>query len=246
MRFDGKVVVVSGAASGIGAAAARRFASEGAAVVLADIEDARADQVVASISASGGNATFIHCDVADPEAWRTLADAAHERFGPVNVIVNNAYTIERRPAHEQTRATWDAQLAVNLRQVIHSLAVFLEDLTRDRGAIVSTSSVHALIGLPASPAYAASKGGLLALTRQLAVEYAPEIRVNAVLPGAIDTRAWEGIGEDDRAAFVAQTPAARFGQPEEVAAAIAFLASDDASYITGASLVVDGGWSVAR
>ena len=112
--------------------------------------------------------------------------------------------------------------------------------------MVITSSVHALVGLPGHPAYAASKGGLTALTRQLAVEYGPDVRVNCVLPGPILTPAWDGITDEDRARSVEQTVAGRFGRPDEVAAAIAFLASGDATYITGASLPVDGGWTIYK
>ncbi|MFN8224257.1 MAG: glucose 1-dehydrogenase [Gaiellales bacterium] len=246
MRFEGGVAVVSGAASGIGAATARRFAAEGAAVIVADIDDGKGSAVAASIGSDGGRAAYVHCDVSVPADWEALAQATHDRFGRVTVVVNNAYRIERRVAHEQSAADWDAQLAVNLRQIVHSLAAFVDDLRESRGAIVNTSSVHAYIGLPGSPAYSASKGGMLALTRQLAVDYAPEIRVNAVVPGAIDTPAWDGFDGEARAAFAAAIPAARFGTPEDVASVIAFLASREADYVTGAALVIDGGWSVAR
>lgn len=168
-----------------------------------------------------------------------------KRFGRVDVVHNNAYTIERLPASELTEASWDRQIAVDLSSVYHSVWALIGLMTGRAPAIVNTSSVHAVIGLPSHPAYAAAKGGIVALTRQLAVEYGPRIRVNAVLPGPIRTAAWDGVSETDMAA-AADTVAGRLGQPEEVAAAVCFLASPDAAYVTGTSLLVDGGYVATR
>ncbi len=169
--------------------------------------------------------------------------AAH-RFGPVDLLVGNACAVEVAPAHELTAASWQRQLDVNVTGSFLGFRAVLPDLRERRGAVVLTSSVHAHAGVPGHPAYAASKGALLSLCGQLAVEYGPEVRVNAVLPGPVLTPAWDSVPPDERDRRAAATAARRFGTPGEVASAIAFLGSDDASFITGSHLMVDGGWSV--
>ncbi|SHN30088.1 SDR family NAD(P)-dependent oxidoreductase [Actinacidiphila paucisporea] len=244
-RFAGQVAVVTGAAAGIGAATARRLAAEGARVVLADIAADAGRDVAADIRERGGTAQFVPADVSSPEDWDRLVTAAHT-FGPVDVLVSNAFTVDVSPAHETSLASWERQLAVNLTGGFLGVRALLPDLRERRGAVVLISSVHAHKGIPGHPAYAAAKGALLSLSGQLAVEYGPEVRVNAVLPGPILTAAWDRVSQEDRDRSVAETAAGRFGRPEEAAAAIAFLASSDASYVTGSSLLVDGGWSVVK
>ncbi|MFD6285314.1 SDR family NAD(P)-dependent oxidoreductase [Streptomyces sp. NPDC060205] len=244
-RFAGRTAVVTGAASGIGAATAERLAEEGAAVVLADLAEDRGGRVAARITKAGGHARFVRADVAAEDDWTRIVAAAHG-FGPVDVLVSNAYTVEVAPAHELSLDSWRRQLAVNTTGAFLGFRACLPDLRERRGAVVLTSSVHANRGIPGHPAYAASKGALLSLCSQLAVEYGPEVRVNAVVPGPILTAAWDRVTPEDRERSIAETAARRFGTPEEVAAAIAFLSAGEASYITGTSLVVDGGWSVVK
>ncbi|MFD3687564.1 SDR family NAD(P)-dependent oxidoreductase [Nocardiopsis sp. NPDC058631] len=244
-RHEGVTAVVTGAARGIGEATARRLAAEGASVVLADLSP-RVEEAAERVRADGGRALAVRADVSDEDDWARLVDAARTGFGPVGALVSNAYTVEVAPAHETTLASWERQLSVNLTGAFLGVRACLDDLTAQRGSVVLTSSVHAWFGLPGRPAYATTKGGLTALTRQLAVEYGPSVRVNCVLPGPILTSAWDEVPEEDRRDSVAQTAARRFGDPAEVAAAISFLASAEASYVTGVSLPVDGGWSIYK
>jgi NAD(P)-dependent dehydrogenase (short-subunit alcohol dehydrogenase family) len=242
-RFSGKTAIVTGAANGIGAATARRFAAEGARVILADIQDERGENVANAISA-GGTAMYQHCDVSSLADWQALADLALQRFGRLDIVHNNAFTIVYALPHELEERDWDRQIAVCLKAVFLSVKTCMPHLLAAEGVMINTSSVHALMGFRRHAAYDAAKGAVSALTRELAADYGPRVRVNAVLPGGILTAAWDHTTAEEQEEFARRTPAARLGRPEEIAAAVCFLASDDASYITGVNLVVDGGWSI--
>jgi NAD(P)-dependent dehydrogenase (short-subunit alcohol dehydrogenase family) len=238
-RFEDKVAIVTGGASGIGAATAARLAAEGAMVVVADVADPPRER-------SSPNIAYQHCDVASLADWQALASETVRQFGKIDVVHNNAYTVVIGPTHELAEEDWDRQIDVCLKQVFLSVKTCMPQLLATSGTIVNTSSVHAVIGYLGYSAYDAAKGGVCSLTRQLAAEYGPRVRVNSVLPGAIATPAWDDLPASARASAIEHAPAKRLGTPEDVAAAVCFLASDEAAFITGAALVVDGGWTITK
>jgi glucose 1-dehydrogenase len=244
-RLAGKTALVTGAAFGIGLATAERLAAEGARLVLIDLAS-EINDAAAGLRAAGATVFAVHGDVSDEQVWQRAAELSRAELGGIDILVSNAFMNKKMPAHQLSRTTWDTLLAVNLTATFLGVRACIGDLAERQGAVVITSSVHALIGLPGNPAYAAAKGGLTALTRQLAAEYGPAVRVNAVLPGPIRTRSWDNTSQEDRQRAIEQTTAKRLGTPAEVAAVIAFLASPDASYVTGSALIVDGGWSIFK
>lgn len=239
--MTGRPVFITGAGSGIGAATAAAFAAAGHDVIATDIDATAVAAVAADIAAAGGTATAHRLDVADPDAWEALAGELREAGRSPAIVVNNAYALVDAPAHEQTEADWNRQLSVTLSSVYRSVRAFHAGLEAARGSVVNVGSVHALVAWPERPAYAAAKGGVVALTRQLSIDYAPRIRVNCVLPGSILTKVWDGIDDAGLTAAARQASLGRLGRPEEVASVILFLAGDGASYITGTTVVVDGG-----
>ena len=241
-RVAGKVAIVTGAASGIGEFTAKRLAEEGAAVTVADVDVEGGKRVVAEIKAAGGQALFLRTDVGKTAAVRRMIDRTEAVFGRVDIIHNNAIWFHHAAATELDEKDWDHAMDVALKSIYLAAKYGIPVMRKTGGgSIVNTSSVHALVSFETCTAYDTAKAGLLGLTRVLALDYGPEIRVNAVLPGAILTPLWRVVTPKERRQFEEMVPAKRCGTPEDIANAVLYLASDEASYVTGTTLVVDGG-----
>ena len=247
--MEDKVVVITGAAHGIGRATAAVFSAEGAIAVLADVEHAAAEEAAREIVAGGGKACAIDCNVSQGESVRRMVTLVMERFGRIDVLHANAAIQINKEAVEITEEDWDNLHGVNLRGVFLTCKYVIPVMrTQKKGAIVITSSGHAFATYPNCSAYAATKGGELAYMRGLALDYARDgTRVNCVIPGATDTRLVQGYINDSenpdetRKRLLESIPLRRLATPEEIGRAVLFLASDHAGYITGTSLAVDGG-----
>jgi len=244
-RFEGRTILITGAGSGIGQATARRFGAEGGRVYCTDVNAASAEATAASIRDAGGEADAARCDVSDPEAVARTVDAAAARWGGLHVLCNVAGIGGFRRTTEVTFEEWNRFLAVNLTGQFLTCQRAIPHILETRGAIVNTASVAGLKSHPYSAAYCASKGGVVMLTRALSVEYGRKgVRINCLCPGGIETpllsqfQLPEGVPQ---AALMRIAPLGRHGRADEVAGTIAFLASDDATYINGATIVVDGG-----
>ena len=239
-RHRGRVAIVTGGGSGIGLATAMRLCSEGANVVIADLDAERATTAAAAVKAAGvGDTLASHCDVGDESAVAATVAATLQRFGRLDVVVNNAGLMIFRPLVDLTLDDWNRTLAVDLLGVFYFIREAFRHM-EEGGAIVNVSSVHAIETSPLVAAYAAAKAAVLSLTRSASIEGAAKrIRVNAVLPGAVDTgMLWSN---PNIASGAEKIDKADVGRPEDVAAAIAYLASQDAAFINGSALNVDGG-----
>ncbi|MGY8822465.1 MAG: SDR family NAD(P)-dependent oxidoreductase [Candidatus Latescibacterota bacterium] len=241
-RVKGKVAIVTGASSGIGAAVALLLAKEGAALCVADVNVEAGNKVAAEIKKNGGDAIFVRADVGKAAQVKRMVERTEKAFGRLDILHNNAYWARNGLATDLEEKDWDRTIDVTLKAVYLGAKYAIPAMRKNGGGvIVNTGSVHSLVGFAGFTAYDAAKGGVLALTRTLAIDYGPDIRVNAVLPGAILTPAWKGVSKKDRTHFAKMVPAKRLGAPEDIARAVLFLASDEASFITGTSLTVDGG-----
>jgi 3alpha(or 20beta)-hydroxysteroid dehydrogenase len=239
-RLAGKAALITGGARGQGAAHGRRLAQDGAAVLLADILDDLGEAHARDLRAAGHDVHYLHLDVTEPQHWSDAIGAAEERFSHLDVLVNNAGVVRVAPVVEESDEGWQTTMAVNATGVFYGMRAAIPALRRNGGgSIVNIASIYGPVGAPGYVAYTASKGAVLAMTKVAALEHAQEgIRVNAICPGPVRTPMSEQEGD----ASVDVTPLRRRAEPAEISAAVAFLASDDAAYITGAEIAVDGGY----
>jgi NAD(P)-dependent dehydrogenase (short-subunit alcohol dehydrogenase family) len=248
-RLEGRVALVTGAASGIGRATAERLAAEGATVLITDIQEELGEQTAAEISATGARAAFLRHDVTSEEQWQAAVDKAVSEFGGLDIVVNNAGMGDLKTIEDTTLEEWQRTVDIDQTGVFLGMKVSAPALRKSgRGSIINISSIFGTSGgFGTSPAYHAAKGAVRTLTKNAALHWATEgIRVNSVHPGFILTPILEPTkGTEYWDTMVALTPMARLGDPEDIAAGVAYLASDDAKFVTGTELYIDGGF-IAR
>ena len=246
-RLDGRVALVTGAASGIGKATSRRLASEGAAVVVTDLQDEAGEAVAAGIREDGGRAIFVHHDVSSQADWEAALQATREEFERLDILVNNAGIGDTAPIEETELEDYEKTIAVDQTGVFLGMKLAAPMLIDSgHGSVINISSIFGTTGgFGASPAYHAAKRAITTLSKNAALHWAAEgVRVNSIHPGFIDTPLLDQAkGTPFEELMVSTTPMGRLGRPEEVAAAIAYLAGDDASFVTGTELYVDGGYT---
>ena len=248
MRLEGKVALISGGARGMGAVEAKMFTAEGAKVVFGDVLDIEGKKVEAEIRAAGGDATFVRLDVTGERDWEQAVATAERLHGRLDVLVNNAGIGGGRRIEDTTLAEWEKTMAVNSTGVFLGTRAVIPAMRRaGGGSIINISSQLGLVGTDiSSPQYQASKGAVRLLTKATAIQYAKEgIRANSVHPGPIVTPMTEARRADPEIyrLMVSRIPLGRYGKPEEVALGVIYLASDEAAFVTGSELVIDGGWT---
>jgi NAD(P)-dependent dehydrogenase (short-subunit alcohol dehydrogenase family) len=251
-RLEGKVALITGGASGMGMVASHLFASEGAKVVLTDVSDEAGEEVAEKISSEGGDATYVHADVSSEADARAMVATAVGTYGGLTILYNNAGVMLHADGSVDTtdESVWDVTLGVNVKGVAHGCKYGIPAMIESGGgSIINVASFVAWMGAATSQtAYTASKGAVLAMTREIAVEFARKgVRCNALCPGPIETPLLVDLLSDEakRQRRFVHIPMGRLGQAEELAKAALFLASDDSSFMTGASLIVDGGITAA-
>jgi NAD(P)-dependent dehydrogenase (short-subunit alcohol dehydrogenase family) len=246
-RLQGKVALISGGASGIGAGHVRVFSREGARLVVGDIQEDLGRQVVAQANAAGGEAVFVRLDVTREADWRAAVDVAVKRFGTLTTLINNAGIYHPGGVEEESREGWERMVAINQTGVWLGMKCAMPELVRSgNGAIVNISSLYGLIGSPGSIAYHATKGAVRIMSKAAALEYVKQgVRVNSIHPGQIQTPILGNLTPEQDAAIKAAIPMGRIGQPEDIAHGSLYLCSDEAAYVTGIELPIDAGWSAA-
>ena len=248
MRLAGKVAFISGGARGMGAAEARLFAREGARVAIGDVLADEGRQVVEEISETGGEALFVPLDVTSESQWQTAIAAVVNRFGKLDILVNNAGVGSHSMVEDTPAEEWDRVMDINAKGVFLGTKVAIPEMRRaGGGSIINISSQLGIVGVDnSSPQYQASKGAVRLLTKATAIQYASDgIRANSVHPGPIITPMTEGTRADEQRHQVtlSRIPLGRYGEPEDVAYGVLFLASDESCFMTGSELVIDGGWT---
>lgn len=248
MRLQGKVAIITGGARGQGAAEARLFAREGAKVVVGDLLDDLGKPVAAEIGAQGQDAVYLHLDVASAADWQRAVDTAEQRFGKVDVLVNNAAIVLRKDIEETTAADWDNIMEVNAKSVFLGTQAVIPAMRRaGGGSIINISSISGLVAI-GPPAYIATKGAVRLFTKSTAIQCAADnIRANSIHPGSVDTAMRrDGLTDatpEEIQARIDQIPLGRVGTAEDIAYGALFLASDESSFMTGSELVIDGGYT---